>query len=249
MSITSTLVIQSHRSPLPFSWLKDCLESVQQWAALNDYDYVFLGDELFDLVPDDLIYKTRHQKVIATDLARLFHLQTNLKNGYSTVIWCDADFLIFNPGQFTIPDETYALGREVWIQQDKHQQLKCHRKVHNAFLMFRQGNVFLDFYTDSAQRLLSINEGSIPPQFIGPKLLSALHNIVQCPVLESAGMLSPLVLQDIARGGGDALQLMLNNSTSPVMAANICASLANQQDLNEELIITVIHKMIHTKNL
>jgi hypothetical protein len=48
-------------------------------------------------------------------------------------------------------------------------------KVHNAFMMFRQGNHFPDFYTDAAERLLDLNQGAMPAQFIGPKLLTALH--------------------------------------------------------------------------
>ena len=107
--------------------------------------------------------------VIATDLARLYLLQNALQRGYQTVIWCDADFLIFNPGQFELPETAYALGREVWIQLNAKNKLKAYRKVHNAFLMFRQGNTFLDFYTDTAKRLLRQTSGQMPSQFIGPK--------------------------------------------------------------------------------
>jgi hypothetical protein len=67
-------------------------------------------------------------------------------------------------------------------------KLRAYVKVRNAFLMFRKGNHFLDFYTATAQRLLRLNQGSMPPQFIGPKLLTALHNVAICPVMETAGM-------------------------------------------------------------
>ena len=63
-----------------------------------------------------LLKKTSQQKVIATDLARLYSLQDGLRQGYATVIWCDADFLIFAPaGLSDLPQEQYAFGREVWI--------------------------------------------------------------------------------------------------------------------------------------
>lgn len=219
-----TLVIQSQQSPLPYPWLEQCLDSVRQWCELNHYTYRFVGDELFDLVPAALLEKTQQQKVIATDLARLFLLQDALGRAYDTVVWLDADFLIFNPSEFVLPGVPYAVGREVWVQRDEQGRLKIYKKVHNAFLMFRQGNSFLDFYTDTAERMLALNEGAMPPQFIGPKLLTALHNVAMLPVMERAGMLSPLVILDLLQGGGDALQMFRQHSPQPIAAANLCSS-------------------------
>ncbi len=121
--------------------------------------------------------------------------------------------MIFDPDSFELVQVDYALGREVWIQHDQQQRLRAYVKVHNAFLMFRRGNVFLDFYRDTAERLLSLNQGSMPAQFIGPKWLTALHNIALCPVMERAGMLSPMVIQDCIAGQGEALRLFHNKSS------------------------------------
>jgi len=223
---SSTLVIQSHRNPLPFDWLGVCLDSVRQWAEDNRFDYRFLTDDrLFATVPIELLQKTRDQIVIATDLGRLRLLQQGLAESYQTVVWCDADFLIFNTENFILPETDYALGREVWVQENNKGKLKTYRKVHNAFLMFRQGNSFLDFYADSAQHLLELNQGSMPPQFIGPKMLTALHNIVVCPVMENAGMLSPLVMRDLIKGGGKALDMFRQKSSVALDGANLSASL------------------------
>ncbi len=233
--MSTTIVLQSHRQPLPASWLETCINSVKHWSDLNQFDYHFIGDELFEYIPDVLLKKTQHQPVIATDLARLKLMQCYLAKGYKTVIWCDADFLIFSPKKFQLPDTTYALGREVWIQKDKNNpnNLIAKTKVHNAFMMFRHNNVFLDFYTETAERLLKLNAGNIPPQFIGPKLLSAIHNIAQCPVLESAGMLSPLVIKDVANGDGQALKLFNQKSIQAIAAANLCASLYQRDEVTE----------------
>ncbi|WP_455202601.1 hypothetical protein, partial [Kaarinaea lacus] len=165
--MSKTLVIQSHRSPLPFPWIAQCLESVQHWCALKQYEYQFLGDELFDCLPENLMEKVEDQKVIASDLARLNVLQKAISKGYETVVWLDADFLIFDPNNFILPDESFAVGREVWVQRDKQGKLKVYKKVHNAFLMFHRENSFLDFYAESAERLLRQNQGGMPPQFIG----------------------------------------------------------------------------------
>jgi len=222
--MTKSIVLQSHRSPLPCSWIAHCLASVRDWCVLNHYDYHFMGDALFDWVPADLLRKTQVQRVVATDLARLLVLQNALNDGYDMAIWLDADFLVFNPAQFVIPDETFALGREVWVQYDKQGKLKVYKKVHNAFLMFRKANCFLDFYADTAQRLLAQNQGTMPPQFIGPKLLTALHNTAVLPVMEVAGMLSPLVIKDVIKGGGGALDLFVAHSQKPIAGANLCIS-------------------------
>lgn len=229
----ATLVIQSHRQPLPLGWLQRCLESVADWARLNRYEYRYLGDELFAPLDSELLEKTRTQRVIASDLARLVHLQRGLAEGFERVVWCDADFLIFDAPRFVLPESDFALGREVWVQHDKRRRLRAYVKLHNALLVFCRDNHFLDFYRDSAERLLRLNQGTMPPQFIGPKLLTALHNIVQCPVMESAAMLSPLVMRDRLAGSGDALRLFQRESRLAPAGANLSSSLVVREGLGE----------------
>ena len=214
---------------------------------MNQYRYQFIGDELFENVTGDILEKTRQQKVIAADLARLFALQDALLNN-QTVVWLDADFLIFSPEKFVLPDQSYAVGREVWVQQDKNGKLKAYKKVHNAFLMFRRGNSFLDFYADTAQRLLEQNQGAMPPQFIGPKLLTALHNVTNLPVLETAGMFSPMVIKDIIQGQGPALELFQTQSPATITGVNVCISsldknevTASEMNLLIELLLAQAH--------
>ncbi len=204
-----------------------------------------MGDELFDCVPDSLLEKTNKQRVVATDLARLLILQQALSEGYKTVVWLDADFLIFDATAFVIPDLDYAVGREVWVQHDRQGKLKVFRKVHNAFLMFGADNSFLDFYIDTAKRLLSLNHGTMPPQYIGPKLLTALHNVAILPVLETAGMLSPLVCKDIIRGGGAALDLFIEHSSQSVAAANLCISSCERNEVAASEMEQVIDALLN----
>ena len=229
----ATLVIQSHRVPLPYAWLQPCLDSVASWAREKGYDYRFVDDQIFDLLEPELVEKIHGQTVIASDLARLKSLQRGLAEGYTCVIWCDADFLIFNTDDFILPEADFALGREVWVQLDEDGKLRAYVKLHNAFLMFRQDNHFLDFYTDTAERLLRLNQGGMPPQFIGPKLLTALHNIVICPVMETAGMLSPAVMRDLLTGGGEALDLFHRKSSASLAGANLSSSLTEGEGLTD----------------
>ena len=241
----STLVIQSHRMPLPYPWLEDCLASVQRWAAGLEYDYRFLDDALFDSLPEDLVNKTAQQPVIAADLARLRALKQGLDEGFATVVWCDADLLVFDPVRLKLSEECYALGREVWVQQDGD-RLRAYVKVHNAFMSFQRGNPFLDFYQHSAERLVRAHAGSekMAPQFVGPKLLTALHNIVGCPVTETAAMLSPRVARDLLAGGGEALALFHQRSPEPPAAFNLCASLVAREELSSVQVDELIELLL-----
>ena len=229
----TTLVIQSHRSPLPFNWLQECIDSVSKWAAFSQFGYRFYGDEIFDLVESPIRQKLEQRPVILSDLARLKALQKGLTDGYQTVIWCDADFLIFKPEDFILPQPKFALGRELWVQQSDSGKLRLYRKVHNAFMMFRRDNHFLDFYADAAESLIKRNQGKMSPQFIGPKLLTALHNIVTCPVMEQAGMLSPLVMRDLLADQGDALDLFHSQCETLPTGVNLSSSLTEVEGFDD----------------
>jgi hypothetical protein len=207
------------------------MESVSGWARQNGFDYRFLGDEIFDLLDGDLRDKLGPRTAIASDLARLHALRQGLEQGYRRVAWLDADFLVFAPREFRLPETDFAVGRQVWVQPGERGRPRVYRGVHNAFLMFARANSMLDFYTATAARLLRLNQGGMPAQFIGPKLLSALHNIASFPVMESAAMLSPLVIRDVLDGGGAALDLLLAESPQSPAGANLCSSLTAAEGL------------------
>ena len=244
LQMPDTLVIQSHRDPLPFAWLQRCLDSVADWAGRNGYHYRFFDDAIFTPLASDLLEKTAAQRVIASDLARLVRLQEGLAEGYDCVVWCDADFLIFDPQHFVLPQTAYALGREVWIQQDRKQKLRAYVKVHNALLMFRKGNPFLDFYRETAERLVRQNRGRMAPQFIGPKWLAAVHNIALCPVMENAAMLSPAVIRDCLAGSGTALDLFRQKSAYVAAGANLSSSLCEAEGLGEDDMNRLIDRLL-----
>ena len=235
-----TLVIQSQRRPLPQAWLEPCLESVENWARANDFEYRFIDDSIFADLDSELRERLGDRRAIASDLARLWQLQGALGEGYRRAIWCDADFLVFDPERLLLPREPFVLGREVWVQRNASGGLKCYRGVHNAMMMFTQGNTFLDFYAATAERLLRLNDGPMAPQFIGPKLLSALHNIARFPLLENAAMLSPLVMRDLLAGGGEALDLWLSRSSALPSGANLCSSLSGSENFGDADMLRLI---------
>lgn len=241
--MADTVVIQSCAEPAPHPWIERCMQSVHSWAEALGYDYRFVGDELFERVDGDLLAKIGDQKVIATDLARIELAREALASGYQAAVWMDADYVVFDRDRFILPPESFAVGREVWIQNDPNGRLRCYRKVHNALLLFRRGNSFVDFYADTAARLIRLNQGTMPPQFIGPKLLTALHNVVQLPVMESAAVFSPMVIRDLIAGEGPALELFRRESVVAPAGANLCSSSVARGELTDEHMAQVLDQL------
>ncbi len=238
----TTLVVQSHADSPP-SWISRCTATVKAWADLNRFDYRQMGDEFLALAPLDIRAHCQEQPVVVTDVARLVWLRQCLEQ-YETAVWLDADFLIFSPEALNLPGLPYGVGREVWMETDNQGVLRSHKKVHNAFLMFRQENVFLEFYLETALRLIRANRGSFSPQFAGPKLLTALHNVVQLPVIESAGMMSPELADSILTGRDDVLELFLMRSPEKPAGVNLCSSLPWSDETMNSLVTTLLNRGI-----
>lgn len=244
-----TIVYQSVCPDHIPDWIQTCLESVCAWSQQQTYDYALIGDEIFSIIPDWYWQKTSHQKVIATDLGRLLLAKQFLQEGYDRAIWFDADVLIFTPELLTIPiTQEYAFGKEVWVQY-KNNQLKAYPKIHNGICIFCQGNSFLDFYIHACQRIIQNFQGKqMVPQLVGPKFLSVLHNTMQLPLIEEVAMFSPLVLQDILNGGGEALTLHQQTQNSPIYAANLSSSfLGKKEGLSEESYQKVTARLLKHK--
>jgi hypothetical protein len=155
--------------------------------------------------------------------------------------WLDADVLVIDPAGWTLPDSDFALGREVWIRRDGN-RVRDFVKVHNAFLMFRADNPFLDFYRFAAERIVLAHRGAMAPQLVGPKLLSALHNLASCPVDERAAMLPPAVAEDVLAGGGTALARFRARSRAAPAALNLCGSLVGR-DIEVARVVEVMNRV------
>lgn len=214
------------------------MDSARQWAQAQGWEYRWLDDALFALLPDDLQPLVARRPVIASDLARLQWIQRLLAD-YDAVLWLDADVLIFAPTHLSPPSSDYAVGRELWVQAQDKPGWRVWKKVHNAALWARAQpqaagrNAFVDFYADTALRLLRQNQAAMPDQFIGPKLLSALHSAAQLPVIESIGMLSPATSADLLGAGNGALAAMRSRQQAPLAAANLCRSSLHAGELSE----------------
>lgn len=225
------LIIQSAPEGESSEWLKACVHSVRMYAGHIGAAYRFQGDSLFDLLPEQLRNKYDNQKVIMSDLARILWMDQTFKRGtFDQIIWFDADMFVFNRTCLHPGNNSFEPGREVWIDRCKDTgKLKAFKKVHNAYLAVRRGDTTLPFYIDAAMRMLERATLPLVPQFIGPKFLTALHNMVHFPVQESAGVASPAVLDDIIKGDRAALAMMKKGHEAPLAALNLCRSLMQDE--------------------
>lgn len=82
------------------------------------------------------------------------------------------------------------------------------------------------------------------PQLVGPKLLTALDNMMALPATSAVNMASPRMLRDIAEGGGPALDLFLARSDAPPAALNLCHSRVGTDDGGDDVDGPVLMKVI-----
>lgn len=224
---STTLVIQSCSPAQRLGWQGACLATVRDWAVHQGYDYRFIGDEIFDLVPSWYLAKVDAKLPVATDYARLLLLQRALDEGYGQVLWLDADVVVFDPALQLEFAGTCAFGQENWVQPGRR-GLEVRRNVSNALCVFRQGCVVLPFLLHTVVSLVQrVEAAHIAPQFVGPKLLNALHPLCDFALLPQVGALSPPVVEDLYRGEGAALALLRASCTQPLQAVNVCASLVD----------------------
>lgn len=224
--MTSTIIIQSHAPNAP-GIVTRATETVRDWARSKGFEYAFKHDDLFDLIPSTVTDAAGSRKQMAADIARLVWIGTLLDEGWERVVWLDADVYVFRPDNFSVEVPSgFTFGREHWVQPDKSGRLKIYNNVHNAFLVFTpEGRTTLDFYHEQAARILLKAGPGVPPQLVGPKLLTALNNVVGFPLNNCVGMASPLVIRDLAENGGPAWEMMQAAHGDDLAAINLSTSL------------------------
>jgi len=223
-----TVIIQSYRTERVPRWMTRCMDSVKRWTSAQGYDYRFVGDEIFALVPDWYRERTGHALPLQTDLARLILARDALKEGYRRAVWLDADVLVFAPKRLALPEErNFYFCREVWLDYVNN-ALEISDRVNNCACVFAAGNGFLDFYIDACLQLVRETKAPVSPLLIGTRFLTFLDRILTLPRLATVGLLGPYLVRDIGAGGGAFLDNYKRHFATPVYAANLCASFHNR---------------------
>ena len=223
------IVYQCFRDKDVPPWVAACLGSVRAWSEANGWDYRLFHDEALDLVPHWFRRKAAGRLPVVADLARLLLARDLLAAGHRRVVWVDADVLLFDGAAVAWDDASpAAFGREIWVQPGRGGRLKVHRNVHNAICTFAAGGTLLPFYIDACLDLMARFEGPMVPQLLGPKLLTALHNVVGLRLIDGVAMASPLVARDLAAGGGPALDRLRRETPGRGGGLNLCLSLTGK---------------------
>ncbi len=234
------IVLQSS-GPVQPEWLRECLLSVRAWAGECGYAYDFVGDELFERVPNWYREKVHPATPIIADLARLLWVRSVLADtGHGIAVWIDADTFVIEPQELRVElQDTCQFGQERWLQLDAQGKPRVYRNVHNAWCAFRRGCPVLPFLIRTTQRLVKrIDARYIAPQFVGPKLLTGLHNIVDFEVNPACGAISPAHARALLDDDRGLLEYLERTAPGPLYAANLCASLnaeSSKQALVERL--------------
>ncbi len=231
------LVLQSFHESAVTGWIGECVDSVRQWCEAQGYAYKFQGDTLFDLLPPWYRDKVGARTPIAADLARLMWIRDELAQAqHELVAWLDADMLVLQPAQLQLTAATSCVfGQEFWVQQKGVQQKGARyyvrKNVHNAYCAFRPHCPVLPFLIEAVQRMVRrVDAAHMAPQFVGPKLLTHLHNTVGFELDARFGALSPELISALLQGDTAPYEQMLAQMPSPLMAANLCASLQDPAD-------------------
>lgn len=200
------------------------MESARGWSTLRGYDYRFIGDEIFDVLPAWFRDAYRGRMLPLTDLARAIVARDFLADGWDRAIWVDADVLIFMPEHFDVSTaHTYALCMELWCEK-KWGELIFDRRINNCVSVYDAGNVFLPFYIEAMQALARAKGASLTDWDIGTNFLSSLGRIAPLPLLGNVAMLSPTLVLALATHDAALLRRYSRQMQQICGATNLCGS-------------------------
>ena len=247
-----TIVLQSFRTTGVPDAIARCLRSVEDWARQRGYAYRFIDDSLFDDVPDWFRDKVAGDLLPMSDIARLQWMQRLLDDGCDRVIWLDADVLVFDPDRFIIDIESeYAVGREIWVRRGGRDRLLVTAGLHNAALVFCRANSFLDFYRHACEAIVAGATAAILSHQIGPDLLNRFADIIGDRVTPDVALFSPLVMSNIAKGGGRAIAAHGEAFAGPIRAANLCLSFLRRESsgvvIDEGVLNRAVDRLLETR--
>jgi hypothetical protein len=226
--MSTTLVVQSYRTRNVPEWIARCIQSVMKWAKVGGHHYEFVDDTLFDLLPKWYRDRCGAQILPQTDLARLILMRDRLHKGYTSVIWIDADILIFAHEHLRIESrDGFAFCYEMWIEADGNgSYLTRGPAINNAVMVMDANNPMLDFYIHACQAIVKLHPaGAIGRLDAGTLLLSRLGSVLALPLIQCVGLLSPPITREVAQGGGTLCSMYATAFGRKIGAANLCASL------------------------
>lgn len=240
-----TLVFQSFRTHEVPEWMNQCMASVKEWASIQGYEYQFLDDHFFSVVPETYRDNVVSQRHLMADYARLLWIKKYLNDGYDRVIWVDADVIILNP--HTSPPDShthYLFCHEVWIEHTE--AVQAHERINNAIIAMNKENKFLDFYIHACEQMTSTRAGRLRHTDIGTTLLTHILKPLRTPLIQGVAMLSPAMLKAYVDSNLDLIGLFEEKMAAPMWAANVCLTFRNTQHRGLQITDAIFEKLITT---
>ena len=242
-----TIVLQSYRKENVPNWIRSCLQSVENWAAIKGFDYKFIDDRFFDYAPDWFRKRCGKEFYPVTDIARLYLLRENLNNGYDRALWVDADVIVFNNTDFNIDDNNgYAFCHEIMLGIGPDKKLVLSKNsLNNAVMIFEHGHPMLNFYIFSAEEIIR----NTPPDkifrtIIGPDLLVRLSRFMPVYRLTCVGLYTPVYMQALAADKKNIIEAYRNQFGFDMYAANLCHFHRNLESDQNKLIMDKLFENI-----
>jgi hypothetical protein len=231
-----TAVFQSCASNAS-SWVDRCMTSVRDWTLKRGWNYIRIEDSQF-LASTPKWYHDKCQDYIQplTDLARLETALFLLGDGYTRVVWVDADLVVFSPDEFDLPEvANSAFVREIWLNPPNAKRPASLTRVNNSVAVFAAGGTFLPFYRDACLTIADNTAGQLPKSGVGTDFLTTLHELVPLRLLDDVGNLSPYVLNALVRESTSVLHAYNNLLDKPIVAVNLCSSHENRAYLGTSI--------------
>jgi len=115
-------------------------------------------------------------------------------------------------------------------------------------MQFSNADPVLDFYEYAATRMLAkyAQTGGDKPmvaQFLGPKFLSHLHNVVGFEVLEQAQVVSPVLAKALLEPDDRLLERYRGAWQAPASVVNLCASEVLRGNLTDTQMQALIDRL------
>ena len=116
---------------------------------------------------------------------------------------------------------------------------------------YTKPNSFLDFYIHACLRLVR-NKHQLNRLDASTHLLTAMHSLIELPLITNVGLLSPLIMADIvSRNFGRCLRAYMARFATPIRAANLCSSFRGScydgVKMDDLLNRSVVDKLLETR--
>lgn len=238
--MVDVMVFQSAPPNRP-DWVAQCMDSAARWAKENGFAYQFLGDELFELIPESYRRQVEGRGPILADLARLILLEQHLSQHGGRAIWLDADVLSVDAQWRPSFDADSLFGEECWVQADAKRGWRAYISPHNAYLSFTADSVVLPFLRHVTQSIIErADPAHIAPQMVGPKLLKHLHSLADFTLSPEIGALSPALLEELMSTPNGAVACYRAQHRSPLKMINLCHSLVGKTPSQCEMLTALL---------